>query len=52
MKVKCVHCEVETENLKIINMNCLLERVKRRKHICKIPLKKRERSVQAFGRET
>jgi len=31
MKVKYVYCEVETENLKIINTNYSVERVKRRK---------------------
>jgi len=40
MKVKYVDCEVETEYLKIIHKNCLLQRVKRRKHVCQIPFKK------------
>jgi hypothetical protein len=43
---------VETENLEIINTNCLLEKVKLRQYICQIPLKKRERRVQGFGGET
>ena len=40
MKVKYIYCEVETENLKIIHSNFLLESFKRRRYVCQIPFKK------------